>query len=121
MTVLVLSLVGSYTQNYQVSDTLIAVFFAILGRIMLRNDIPGFPLVIGLVLGPLLENRTMQALALTNGDPLVFATRPIAAVLLAVSLIGIAYFLYHLIGDTRRRWVASGRPPARQAGHPNES
>lgn len=109
MTVLVLSLVGSYTQNYRISDTIIAVVFAILGRIMLRNDIPGFPLVIGLVLGPLLENRTMQALALSSGDPLVYVTRPISAILLAIAIVGASVFMFNVIRDTRIRWVESGR------------
>ena len=109
MTVLVLSLVGSYTQNYRISDTIIAVVFAVIGRIMLRNDIPGFPLVIGLVLGPLLENRTMQALALSSGDPLVFVTRPISAVLLAIATLGTLVFMINVIRDTRATWVESGR------------
>ena len=93
MTVLVLSLVGCYTQNYRISDALIAVFFGIVGKIMLRNDFPGFPLVIGLVLGPLFENRMMQSLALSSGDPTIFLTRPIAAALLAIAAVGIAIFI----------------------------
>ncbi|MDX3974082.1 tripartite tricarboxylate transporter permease [Shinella sp.] len=108
MTVLVLSLVGCYTQNYRISDALIAVVFAIIGKIMLRNDIPGFPLVIGLVLGPLFENRMMQSLALSNGDLSIFVTRPIAAVLLAVSLLGLGIFAVGL-------WRAR---PAAAPGHP---
>lgn len=105
MTVLVLSLVGSYTQNYRISDTVIAVIFAFIGRIMLKNDIPGFPLVIGLVLGPLLENRAMASLALSNGDPLVFVTRPISAILLGLALTGITYFVVNVVRDARRAWV----------------
>lgn len=109
MTVLVLSLVGSYTQNYQISDTIIAVVFALVGRIMLKNDIPGFPLVIGLVLGPLLENRAMETLALSNGDPTVFLTRPISAILLALATIGMTYFMVNLVRDARKAWTDS--PP----------
>lgn len=105
MTVLVLSLVGSYTQNYRISDTVIAVIFAFIGRIMLKNDIPGFPLVIGLVLGPLLENRAMASLALSSGDPLVFVTRPISAILFALALTGIAYFIVNVVRDARRNWL----------------
>ncbi len=94
MTVLVLSMVGSYTQNYRVSDALIALVFALIGRIMLKNDIPGFPLVIGLVLGPLFEKRVLQSLSLSNGDPLVFVQRPISATLFAMAMLAIAVFLY---------------------------
>ena len=96
MTVLVLSMVGSYTQNYRVSDALISLVFAFVGKIMLRNDIPGFPLVIGLVLGPLFEKRMMQALSLQNGDPAVFFTRPISATLLTLAVVAIAGFAWSL-------------------------
>lgn len=99
MTVLVLSLVGSYTQNYAISDTLIAAAFAVIGYVMLKNGIPGFPLVIGLVLGPLFENRFMQSMALSQGNPLVFVTRPISATLLAMAMIGIFLFLITLRRD----------------------
>ncbi|WP_245866677.1 tripartite tricarboxylate transporter permease [Oceaniglobus roseus] len=91
-TILVLALVGSYTQNYRLTDALITVIFAIIGRFMLRNGIPPFPLVIGLVLGPLLELRMKQSLSLSNGDPSVFLTRPIAATLLGFSVAAVLLF-----------------------------
>jgi putative tricarboxylic transport membrane protein len=94
MMVLVLSLVGCYTQNYRLSDALIAVIFAFIGKIMLRNDIPGFPLVIGLVLGPLFESRMLQSLSLSNGNPLVFIEKPISAFLLALAVISAGAFTY---------------------------
>ena len=94
MTVLVLSMVGAYTQNYRVSDALIALVFALIGKIMLKNDIPGFPLVIGLVLGPLFEKRLLQSLSLSNGDPLIFLERPISATLFAMAMLAITVFLY---------------------------
>lgn len=94
MMVLVLSLVGCYTQNYRLSDALIAVVFAFIGKIMLRNDIPGFPLVIGLVLGPLFEARMLQSLSLSNGNPLVFIERPISAFLLGLSVLAATVFTY---------------------------
>lgn len=80
--VLVLAMIGTYTQNYRVTDALIAVVFAIIGRFMIRNDIPAFPLVIGLVLGPLLEWRFAQAMSFANGNPLVFFQRPVSATIL---------------------------------------
>ncbi len=101
MTVLVLSLVGAYTQNYRISDALIAVVFGIVGLVLLRSRIPPFPLVIGLVLGPLLESRMMQSLALAGGDPSIFVTRPIAAVLLAIALAGLLLFFAGLLRDRR--------------------
>jgi len=91
-TILVLALIGSYTQNYRLTDALITVVFAVIGRFMLRNGIPAFPLVIGLVLGPMLEVRLKQSLSLSNGDPMIFIERPIAAVLLALAVGAVAFF-----------------------------
>jgi putative tricarboxylic transport membrane protein len=97
--ILVLALIGTYTQNYRLSDALITVIFAIVGRFFIRNGIPGFPLVIGLVLGPMFEMRIMQSLSLSNGDLTIFVTRPIAATLLALSIAGIVLFILSQRGD----------------------
>lgn len=93
-TIMVLALIGSYTQNYRLSDALITVIFAVIGRFMLRNGIPAFPLVIGLVLGPLLEMRIKQSLALSDGSAMVFLTRPIAATLLVFAVGAVAIFAF---------------------------
>lgn len=90
--ILVLALIGTYTQNYRLSDALITVIFAIVGRFFIRNGIPAFPLVIGLVLGPMFELRVMQSLSLSNGDPTIFVKRPVAAGLLVLALLGVGLF-----------------------------
>lgn len=102
-TILVLALIGSYTQNYRLSDALITMIFAIIGRFMLRNGIPAFPLVIGLVLGPMLEVRLKQSLSLSNGDPTIFLTRPIAATLLALSVTAVVLFTVSQVRAARAR------------------
>jgi putative tricarboxylic transport membrane protein len=92
--VLVLSMIGTYTQNYRVTDCLIAVGFAIVGRFMIRNDIPAFPLVIGLVLGPMLEWRFAQAMSFANGNMLVFFQRPVSATILIGVIIALVVFTF---------------------------
>jgi putative tricarboxylic transport membrane protein len=103
--VMVLALIGSYTQNYRVSDALIMVVFAIVGRIMIRNDIPAFPMVIGLVLGPMFEWRVAQSLSLANGNMLVFFERPISASLIGLAVFAVAGFWW---SSRRRKPVAEG-------------
>lgn len=98
--VMVLALIGSYTQNYRVSDALIMIAFAIVGRIMIRNDIPAFPMVIGLVLGPLFEWRFAQSMSLANGNILVFFERPISATLIGLAVFGVLAFT---IASLRKR------------------
>lgn len=62
------------------------IVFAIIGRIIIRSDIPAFPMVIGLVLEPLFEWRFAQTLSLSNGSLLVFFERPISAALIGLAL-----------------------------------
>ena len=54
---------------------------------MRRWNIPVAPAVIGLILGPLAETQARRALAISQGDPLVFITHPISASILAVSIV----------------------------------
>lgn len=102
MVVLVLSLVGCYTQNYRLSDALIAVAFGLVGKVMLRNDIPGFPLVIGLVLGPLFEARVLQSLSLNSGNFLIFLERPISAALFGLAALSAIVFTISVVKERRR-------------------
>jgi putative tricarboxylic transport membrane protein len=100
--VMILALIGSYTQNYRISDALIMVVFAIIGRIMIRNDIPAFPMVIGLVLGPLFEWRFAQSMSLANGNILVFFERPISATLIGLAAAGLSVFAIASIRKKRQ-------------------
>ncbi len=92
--VLALSLVGTYTQNYRLSDCIMAVCFGILGFALKRYGIPIVPIILGVVLGPILEARVRQSLGTSSGDLTIFVTRPISAILLAiiVALLAAAVF-----------------------------
>ena len=74
------------------TDALFTLAFAVVGRFMLKNGIPAFPMVVGLVLGPMLEGRMKQALSISSGDPTIFLTRPIAATFLALSITAVVVF-----------------------------
>ena len=54
---------------------------------MRRYDFPVAPCIIGLILGPLAEAQFRRAMSISQGDPLVFVTRPISACLLAIALL----------------------------------
>jgi len=92
--ILVLGFLGAYSQNYQFSDALIALFFSIIGYIMKRNNIPAVPIILGLVLGPVFLTRMRQALGVSGGDFMVFIERPISLTLLTVTLLAILVFAY---------------------------
>ena len=69
MMVLVLSFIGVYTSNYNIIDCFIALAFGIMGYVLKQNNMPIIPIILGLVLGPIFENRLRQALSTQKGDP----------------------------------------------------
>ena len=85
--------VGVYSVRQSATDLWLLSFFGLLGYLFRIYDYPAAPLVLGLVLGPLIERALRQSMVLSQGDPMIFLTRPISA-----SLIGVAIVL--LVGPT---------------------
>lgn len=92
--ILILGFIGSYSQNYQFSDALIALGFAIFGYILRRNDIPAVPIILGLVLGPVFLSRFKQAMGVADGDLTIFLTRPISLTLFIAIVASIGIYLW---------------------------
>ncbi|HWP59138.1 MAG TPA: tripartite tricarboxylate transporter permease [Candidatus Acidoferrales bacterium] len=87
--------VGVYSIRQSQFDLWLLVAFGVLGFGLRRLDYPLAPVVLGLVLGPLIERALRQAMVLSNGDWRIFVTRPIAASLMLVTLtLLVAPFLF---------------------------
>ena len=85
--VLVLASLGAYSLNRSMLDVGLLYAVGAVGLAMRVLDFPLVPAVLGLVLGPLAEQQFRRAIAISEGDLTVFATRPIAAALLAVAMV----------------------------------
>ena len=84
--IMVLSTVGAYSVNRSLFDLGLLFVIGAAGYAMRRASIPLAPAIIALILGPLAEQQFRRALAIAEGSPLVFVTRPISAALLAIAL-----------------------------------
>ncbi|MEZ5801548.1 MAG: tripartite tricarboxylate transporter permease [Nitratireductor sp.] len=82
--ILCFAMAGTYSANYRLSDPMIAAAFGLLGFVLRRANIPMVPIILGLVLGPILETRVRQAIGSNGGDLSVFVTRPISLVLVLI-------------------------------------
>jgi putative tricarboxylic transport membrane protein len=69
-----------------VLDLVLLYAVGAVGCLMRVSDIPLVPAVIGLILGPMSEQQFRRAVAISEGDLLVFLTRPISVTLLLVAL-----------------------------------
>jgi TctA family transporter len=62
-------------------------FFGFLGVLFLKLECEPAPLLLGFVLGPMMEEILRRAMLLSRGDPTVFLTRPLSAVMLAAAVL----------------------------------
>jgi TctA family transporter len=85
--ILVFCCIGTYSLQNNVFDVLLTVVFGVLGWIFVKLECEPAPLLLGFILGPLMEENLRRALLLSRGDPTVFVTRPISATLLVVATI----------------------------------
>jgi TctA family transporter len=85
--ILVFCTIGVYSLNYNVFDIWMTAAFGLVGYIWAKLKCEGAPLLLGLVLGPMMEENFRRALLLARGDYTTFITRPLSATLLVLSLI----------------------------------
>jgi TctA family transporter len=76
--------IGTYSVNNSLEDVLVTAGFGLAGYIFLRLDLDPPPLMLGFILGPMLEENFRRALLLSRGSFTTFVTRPIAGTLLGL-------------------------------------
>ena len=79
--------IGVYTTNNNTWDIWMVGLFGILGYVFIKLGIEGAPLLLGLILGPMMEENLRRAMLLSRGDWSVFVTRPLSATLLAMAVL----------------------------------
>lgn len=79
--------IGVYSVNANVYDLYAVAFFGLLGYVLVKLRCEPAPLLLGFVLGPLLEENLRRAMILSRGNPATFIERPISAALLAIAVI----------------------------------
>ncbi len=80
--ILLFCCVGVYSINNRIFDVVLAAGFGLLGYLFRKAKCEPGPLLLGFVLGPLLETNLRRAMVLSDGSPSVFFERPISLVLL---------------------------------------
>ena len=91
--ILIFCAIGVYSLNNSVFDIYQTLMFGVLGYVFSKLALPGAPLLIGFVLGPMMEEHLRRAMLLSRGDPTVFVERPISAVLLAIGALALGAML----------------------------
>jgi TctA family transporter len=85
--ILVFCVIGVYSLNYNAFDIFLTAIFGLVGYVWTKLRCEGAPLLLGLVLGPMMEENFRRALLLARGDYATFVSRPLSASLLALAVV----------------------------------
>ncbi|MCA0204809.1 tripartite tricarboxylate transporter permease [Pararhodobacter sp.] len=98
--------IGVYSVSNSVVDLYVLMFFGVLGIVMNILRFEPAPLVLGLILGPMLEENLRRSLTLYRGSYTVFLTRPISALFIGIAVLILAWTIYGMFRARARRRAA---------------
>jgi putative tricarboxylic transport membrane protein len=84
--ILVFCAIGVFSLNNASFDIYLMALFGVVGYVFKKLDCEPAPMLLGFILGPMMEEFLRRALLLSRGDPMILATRPISAVMLVMAL-----------------------------------
>lgn len=100
--IMVLASVGAFAMNNRIFDIWSIFIFALVGYGLSKFNFPSAPLVLGFVLGPLLELNLRRGLMSTYGSYAGFFTRPISGTVIAMTLLFVVYSVYSAVKRRRK-------------------
>ncbi len=103
--IILFSFLGVYTMNNSTQDLFLMVGFGVVGYLLRRLDIPASPIILGMVLGDLMEQALRQSLMISDGSLMIFITRPISVFFLLVAVVSITNPYWKYIGIGLRRLI----------------
>jgi putative tricarboxylic transport membrane protein len=83
--IIVFCCIGVYAINSKPFDAFVMAFFTVFGYVALKLDCEPAPLILGFVLGPMMEENLRRALLISRGDPMVFLHEPISLAFLLIA------------------------------------
>lgn len=89
--VMTLSVIGAYAINLSRFDLVMVFVFGVAGYFLTKMKYSPAPIVLGIILGQMVDFRFRNALRVVDGDVSVFVTRPISGIFFALIVITIAF------------------------------
>ncbi|MFO0325384.1 MAG: tripartite tricarboxylate transporter permease, partial [Burkholderiales bacterium] len=85
--ILVFCCIGVYSLSNSPFDVVVTAAFGMIGYIFIKLECEPAPLLLGFILGPMMEENLRRAMLLSRGDPMTFINRPLSATLLGIALL----------------------------------
>jgi TctA family transporter len=93
--------IGVYTLNNNTFDVYMTALFAVIGYAFYKLSCEAAPLLLGFILGPMMEENLRRALLLSRGDWSAFVTRPLSAGLLGAAALMVVIVMLPSISKKR--------------------
>jgi TctA family transporter len=106
--IVVLCCVGTYTLANSATDVVLMAVFGVVGYVLVRLECEPAPLLLGFVLGPMMEENLRRSMLLSRGDPSIFVTQPISLALLLAAAAMLSLLVVPSIRSKRTEAVAEG-------------
>jgi TctA family transporter len=103
--------IGTFSVNNNLDDIFLTAAFGFVGYTFVRLELDAAPLMLGFILGPMLEENFRRALLLSRGSFTAFFTRPISGTLLGIICIFIIWQLIASFLKTRKQTVSQLATP----------
>jgi putative tricarboxylic transport membrane protein len=101
--IIMFCIIGVYEVNHSIVDVWIMLIMGVVGYLLKKFHFDPAPLVLGLVIAPIFEMSLRQSLIMSNGNYLIFMSRPIAATLMAFAVVLLAMSALSIVSK-RRDW-----------------
>ncbi|HEY1147054.1 MAG TPA: tripartite tricarboxylate transporter permease [Pseudoduganella sp.] len=88
--ILMFCAIGVFSLNNAEFDVYLMALFGLFGYVCAKLDLEPAPMLLGFIIGPMMEEYLRRALLLSHSDPTVFITRPISATMLALAVAALA-------------------------------
>jgi putative tricarboxylic transport membrane protein len=100
--ILIFCNIGNYSINNAPFDVSMTAVFALVGYWLVKHDFEPAPMLLGYVLGPLMEENLRRAMLIARGDPMTFMYRPISASLLVLAAVMLLLALLPMVRARRQ-------------------
>jgi TctA family transporter len=110
--ILLFCCIGVYSINYAIFDVLLTVVFGFVGYLFLKLGCEPAPLLLGFVIGPMMEENLRRAMLLSRGDPRILIDRPISLVFLLLAVAMLLVLIVPAVKKKRQEAIeAAGEAP----------
>jgi putative tricarboxylic transport membrane protein len=101
--ILIFCSIGVYSINNAPFDCVITAVFGLIGYWLVKHEFEPAPMLLGFVLGPLMEENLRRAMLIARGDPTTFVTRPISGALIGIAVVLLVFAALPMIARKREQ------------------